>query len=412
MNHVTIPFATLLFVVVAGCSSPTDKPESPVSSLAELQARMSELRALHGEVRLHAHTEADDSEFFRWGNLDWSAPTDFVLALREDSTGAFAGLYALRGTSLAHIRADSMQTQEEVDPYGDPIPNHFTQMLVPAMLRDTAWFAVWSQDSTLETRVEDGAFWVTIHGVYDSTDTDYHRETHARETWVFDAWTGVPLRHRDVWYRGDLAYGRDLTVAFDWESVNVDAVRLAVADWAAPVWSASPPPPPAISGEDGEDGQDGDGGDDDWFENAMAALPAIGAAAPPLRGVNLEGDPVALADHIGELVYLDFWYIGCGPCMQALPHLAQLQEKYGEQGFSVVAANPQQTAPVIQRYLNRRGLSVPQLVLDSVPKSDWPIAAYPTWFLLDRAGQVVERNMGFGGEESVAYLDSLIQANL
>ena len=98
--------------------------------------------------------------------------------------------------------------------------------------------------------------------------------------------------------------------------------------------------------------------------------------------------------------------------MQALPHLAQLQEKYGEQGFSVVAANPQQTAPVIQRYLNRRGLSVPQLVLDSVPKSDWPIVAYPTWFLLDRAGQVVERNMGFGGEESVAYLDSLIQANL
>ena len=74
MNHVTIPFATLLFVLFAGCSSPTDKPESPVSSLAELQARMSELTALHGEVRLHAHTEADDSEFFRWGNSSLAFP--------------------------------------------------------------------------------------------------------------------------------------------------------------------------------------------------------------------------------------------------------------------------------------------------------------------------------------------------
>lgn len=119
-----------------------------------------------------------------------------------------------------------------------------------------------------------------------------------------------------------------------------------------------------------------------------------------------------MASHLGKLVYLDFWYIGCGPCMQALPHLAELAEKYGDEGFEVLAANPYQKREVINRYLNRRGLSLPQLVLDSVPKADWPVVAYPTWFLIDRDGRVIERDMGFGGEETATYLDSLVGANL
>ena len=98
--------------------------------------------------------------------------------------------------------------------------------------------------------------------------------------------------------------------------------------------------------------------------------------------------------------------------MQALPHLAELHARHAPSGFTVLGANSHQDAATIGRYLDRRGIALPQLVLDSLPSADWPVRAYPTWFLIGRDGTVLERGMGFGGEESAHALDSLIQAHL
>ena len=71
--------------------------------------------------------------------------------------------------------------------------------------------------------------------------------------------------------RSDLSGGRDrLGVGQD-----VEGVELAVADWVAPEWSREPEEAPAVAG----------GGDGDWFEEAMAALPAVGAPAPAIEGL-------------------------------------------------------------------------------------------------------------------------------
>ena len=403
-SHTTPLIFLLASLAWVGCRLTEPEHAPDVASLPELQERLASVTSLRGEAKLQGYTQASETDFFRWGTLDWSVDQGFTLSLKVDSSGAFEGLYHLSGTTLTHLQTDSVRKTTEVDPFGDPIPNHYTQLLIPQMLRDTSWFAAWAADSTLEMKVEGGKFIVTQRAKYDPADENYHIESHASETWAFDAKTGVPLRMRDVWYRGDLAYGNDMTVAFEWTAVNDPAVLLTVADWVAPDWSREPDPEaPVVAGV---------GGDEDWYETTLAKLPAVGSLAPALAGQNLAGERDDLASHRGKLVYLDFWYIGCGPCMQALPHLAELAEKYGDEGFEVLAANPYQKREVINRYLNRRGLSLPQLVLDSVPKADWPVMAYPTWFLIDRDGRVIERDMGFGGEETATYLDSLVGVNL
>lgn len=375
-----------------------------VEGVEDLQKKLAEVVSLKGSVRLRSYTEASDAEHFRIGELAWTQSSDFTLDLLEDSASVFAGSYHLSGTELVHIDSDSSMTSKEVDPDGDPIPNYLTQKLIPDMLRDTSWFGVWSRDSTLEIHNEGGKLILIRKDLYSPEDSDYHEDTHSHEMWVFDARTGLPIQHQDVWYRGDLAYGSEVVIDFEWSVVNDDAVARSVAQWKAPEWARTPEP-------SGQEGIAAEGSDADWYEEALAKLPAVGSQAPELAGIDLHGAPEALDKHRGRLVYLDFWYIGCGPCMQALPHLAELSKKHGEKGFEVLAANPFQKAPVIERYLQRRELQIPQLILDSVPQETWPIVAYPTWFLVDESGEILARDMGFS-EASVAALDSMIQANL
>lgn len=390
--------AIVAVVALVACGS----PEKRIETIEELRVAVEALPALRGAVTLDAYTEADDSRFGRRGRLDWASGGNFTLTVLEDSTDAISALYHLHGTSLTRVGADSVRTVSEVDPFDEPIPNYYTGLLVPAMLLDTAWFADWAADSTVSFTLDADQIRLQKTAHYDPSEEDYHPDSRWTDLWIFDAQTGRPLRFEDNWYRGDMAYGREMTVTFDWTESS-DAVALAVADWVAPSWSREPAP--AVAGPDPS-------ADEDWYEATMAALPAVDAPAPVLSGQLLAGSSASLADFSGQLLYLDFWYIGCGPCMQALPHLAELQATYGEQGLSILGANSHQNASTISRYLNRRGLEVPQLVLDSLPAQDWPIRAYPTWFLIGRDGRVIERGMGFGGEESVAALDSMIQVHL
>ncbi|MEW4455278.1 redoxin family protein [Bremerella sp. JC817] len=50
----------------------------------------------------------------------------------------------------------------------------------------------------------------------------------------------------------------------------------------------------------------------------------------------LNGEPIDLASMKGKVVLLDFWAIWCHPCIKALPHLNELQQKYGDKGLQVI----------------------------------------------------------------------------
>jgi thiol-disulfide isomerase/thioredoxin len=199
-----------------------------------------------------------------------------------------------------------------------------------------------------------------------------------------------------------MGYGSDMTIEWTWGNVNQPATAVAIADWTAPDWTKEPEPvDPEVAGG---------GGNENWFDEAVSSLPAIGEQAPALAGLNLEGEPVSLEALNGKLVYVDFWYIGCGPCMSALPHLAGMQEEFGPEGFTVMGVNHHQKAQTVQRYLDRRELEVPQMMLDSLP-SGYPVVAYPTWCLVGRDGRIIDRNIGYS-EDTGAFLDSLVTANL
>ena len=62
----------------------------------------------------------------------------------------------------------------------------------------------------------------------------------------------------------------------------------------------------------------------------------IGDAAPPLTFARwVRGEPVKQLDK-GTIYVVEFWATWCGPCVQSIPHVTRLQERYRDQGVVVV----------------------------------------------------------------------------
>ena len=76
------------------------------------------------------------------------------------------------------------------------------------------------------------------------------------------------------------------------------------------------------------------------FLSLSVAFPSVVTArlnnvpAPLLEGISIYSQhKVALNDHLGKVVLIDFWASWCVPCRRALPALNQLREQYKKARF-------------------------------------------------------------------------------
>ena len=58
-----------------------------------------------------------------------------------------------------------------------------------------------------------------------------------------------------------------------------------------------------------------------------------------IQMVNTSQKNVKLSELKGKIVWLEFWATWCGPCIGAMPHLAELQEKYKDQLRVIAISN-------------------------------------------------------------------------
>ncbi len=56
----------------------------------------------------------------------------------------------------------------------------------------------------------------------------------------------------------------------------------------------------------------------------------------------------------GGTVVVEFWATWCGPCRLSIPHLTELQERYGVDGLQIVGLS-QEEEPVVKAFVNAQG---------------------------------------------------------
>lgn len=67
--------------------------------------------------------------------------------------------------------------------------------------------------------------------------------------------------------------------------------------------------------------------------------PKVGDAAPELRVSEwIKGEPISRFER-GQVYVVEFWATWCIPCVYSMPHLSDIQQKYRDQGVTVIAVS-------------------------------------------------------------------------
>ncbi len=119
---------------------------------------------------------------------------------------------------------------------------------------------------------------------------------------------------------------------------------------------------------------------------------------------DLDGRPVRFQDLDADFVLLDFWGTWFSPCVDAIPHLMDLQKKYGPARLRVVGiacekGPPSQRKARVEEVSRKLGINYAVLLsgMDDRPcpvVRELQVQTYPTMILVDREGHIRWRSVG------------------
>ncbi|MBI3006301.1 MAG: redoxin domain-containing protein [Ignavibacteriales bacterium] len=148
------------------------------------------------------------------------------------------------------------------------------------------------------------------------------------------------------------------------------------------------------------------------FEEMISEF--VGQPAPDFSFETTSGEKHRLSDFRGTFVLLDFWGSWCGPCVQEIPNLVQIHEKFEGRGLVIISVSNDASASKWDRanlvdYTEKKGMKWMQVLDDptNIIHNLYKIQFWPNVFLIDREGKVMQRQ-GLRGDELAKILSSLL----
>jgi len=140
-------------------------------------------------------------------------------------------------------------------------------------------------------------------------------------------------------------------------------------------------------------------------------IPQTNLPLPPSKNIEnlgwtlFDGRAQKLGEYKGKVVVLDFWATYCPPCLEEIPHLVELQNKYADLKVVGLHVGGEEDVPKVPAFVERLKinyvLAYPDNELSNVLLGN--DNSIPQTIIFDRRGNPVKRFVGF---------DEIIQAEL
>lgn len=132
--------------------------------------------------------------------------------------------------------------------------------------------------------------------------------------------------------------------------------------------------------------------------------------APAFKLTDLGGTEFELAKLRGKVVVMNFWFIGCAPCLVEIPGLNKLVEEFGEKDV-VFIAPASDNREALDEFLKEKPFKYRVIAEAFAVASAYGVQGFPTHVIIDREGRIRARLTG-GSEDADETLRPHIKAAL
>jgi peroxiredoxin len=141
--------------------------------------------------------------------------------------------------------------------------------------------------------------------------------------------------------------------------------------------------------------------------DAFAALKK-GQPAPPIKVVSTSGQSITLANYKGYVLLIDFFASWCHPCEKSIPHLINVNNKYGKQGLQVLGLSLDEDKDDLVDFIAPKKLNYPVALADENLQITYGLRSIPTLVIIDKKGVVAEVFLGLS-DDSAKNLEAAIK---
>jgi thiol-disulfide isomerase/thioredoxin len=129
-------------------------------------------------------------------------------------------------------------------------------------------------------------------------------------------------------------------------------------------------------------------------ETKPTDLQQVSLQTPKLELSDLSGKSHKLSDFNRKTVIVSFWASWCRPCIEEMPSLVKLKQKYKD-NLEILAVNIREDSETIKKFTGAMNINFPLLQdHDSATTDDWKVYVYPSNFVVDKKGQLTYATTG------------------
>lgn len=129
------------------------------------------------------------------------------------------------------------------------------------------------------------------------------------------------------------------------------------------------------------------------------AAPRQGQTVPDFRVISTSGQTISQKNYRGYVLILDFFATWCPPCRQSIPHLVELNRKYGKRGLQILGMSVDEDGEdAVKSFADQFRINYPLALAGDSSVADFGIRSVPVMYLMDKKGKIVEVYRGFTDE--------------
>jgi len=215
----------------------------------------------------------------------------------------------------------------------------------------------------------------SFHLVFNTKDTIVNNDhLYVRIHLFIDKLTGLPVGKLARARTAD--FGKEITNYYTEESYfnyRTDKDYISILNFAVPEGFHLSKPKPA----------------------EQTALLTPGTVAPDWILYDTDDKKASLTQLKGQIILLDFFFVGCGNCMNSLTSLDRLHEKYRNKNFVILSISNRDSKKLVTEFKKVQRIKNQMFPNGGDVAGLYHVTAAPTFYLIDKKGKIANVVLGY-----------------